>query len=276
MKAPALLVLVLCGGCYPWVDGRWEDYAMPDQVQVVGAAIQLERLGGYWGDTSPEGELWWGWLSEPQAGLSALDMLAPEGPGCARGAPDETLVTGLFEEPGASVSVLRGPEIYELPYDELEQRFALQVDEIATGSYDLDPVLSDAAGALEAHPFLSMPPGVPIDGPPLSGAVANEGTLEDLVFSWDASTQAADWFGVEARIAESSPAGYVAFEWVSCLVPFSDGELSIPTALWSDPDRAAAVYIFMGPVDERVEQVGDRDFTASTVGVRRSAGILRL
>lgn len=276
MSPRALVFLALCGGCYPWVGGRWEDYDMPDEVQVVASAVQLERLGGYWSDNSPVGELWWGWLGAPEPGLSALDMLAPEGPGCARGEPSEDVVTGLLADPGASISLLRGADIFELPFDEPSQRFELVVDDIPAGTYDLDSVSSDNAGILEAHPLLSMPPGVAVDGPPFSGQVPNTGSLDELVFSWDPATQAADWFWVEARIAGLTPMGFSPYEWVNCIVPFADGVLEVPPVLWTDTRRADAVYIFMGPVDERLEQIGDREFTVSSIGARRSAGILGL
>jgi len=272
----ALLVVALCGGCYPWVGGTWDDYAMPDEVQIVGSAIHTERLGGYWSSNTPWGDLWWGWLGEPVPGLTALSLLAPEGPGCFRGQPNELVVTELLADPGATASVLRGPEVFELPYNGTQSRFVGRVDDIPGGTYDLDPVQSDNAGVLEAYPLLSMPPGVAIDGPPMSGPTVNTGSLDALTFTWDPATLAADWFWVQAGISSLSPTGYVPYEWVVCVVPFEDGELTVPTVLWTDSERADAVYIDMGPLDERLGQVGDRAFTASSVGVRRSSGILRL
>lgn len=276
MRPRALLALALCGGCYPWVGGRWADYSDPETVQLVGAAVTTERLGGYWADDSPEASIWWGWLGAPVEGMSALDMVAPGGPGCTRGEPSELVFTDLLADPGATVSLVRGPDDYELPFDDTALRFEAITDTLAAGSYSLDPVLSDDGGLLEADPLLSVPPGINFDSPPLAAQTVMDGTLDDLVFSWEPSTGAADWVFVEARISGLTSSGYSPYEWAVCIVPFEDGQLTVAPALWSDPDQAEAVYLFMGTIDERLEPVGDRDFSASTVGVRRSVGILRL
>ncbi len=276
MSRRALLVLLACGGCYPWVGGRWADYELSDEVQLVGAAVSTERLGGYWADPSPTAELWWGWLGAPEQGLSAMDMIAPGGPGCTRGEPSEAVLTDLLADPGATVSLVRGPQAYELPFDAGALRFEASTDTIPAGSYSLDPVQSDHAGVLEASPLLSMPPGINFEGPPVAAQTVMDGSLDGLEFSWDPSTAAADWVFVEARISGLTSTGYSPYEWAVCVVPFADGQLTVAPALWTDTGRADAVYLFMGTVDERLEPVGDRDISASTVGVRRSVGILRL
>ncbi len=276
MRRTALALLALCGGCYPWLPGSWDDYAMPDQVQLFASAVHVEKLGGYWSDDTPEAELWWGWSEEPMQGVTALDMIAPGGPGCVRGEPSETVVTSLLIDPGAAASVLRGPDVFELPYNELRARFEAYTEDIGAGSYDLDPVQSDNAGVIEAYPLLSVPAGVPIEGPPLAGPIVNNGTLDGLNFTWDASNPTADWFLVEASISGLTSSGFVPYEWVVCLVPFGDGELSVPEVMWEDGARADAVYITMGTVDEIMVPVGDQDVAASGLGARLSQGILRL
>ena len=276
MRRALCLCLALGGGCYPWVDGEWADYELTDEVQVVGSAVLTDRLGGYWAADVTEAEIWWGWLGAPEPDLFAPDMVAPAGAGCARGEPTEAVLTDLLADPGASVSQLRGAADLELPFDDLDLRFEAVADALPAGAYDLDPVLGAASGVLEAESLCMMPPGVGIEGPPLAGPTVADGTLDDLVFTWDPSTAAADWVMVEARVSGLTSSGYSPYEWAVCLVPFEDGELTVAPVLWSDTERAEAVYVFMGTLTESLEPVGDRGFWASTVSVRRSVGILRL
>jgi hypothetical protein len=272
----ALLCLALCAGCYPWVGGRWADYELPDEVQLVAVATQTEWLGGYWGDPPPEAELWIGWLPQPEPGTTALEVLSPEGAGCHRGEPSEASLTARLGEPGAASVTLLGPERYTLPWVGQRQRFELSTSLLPSGSYALEPVDTAHGGTLQADPLLALPPGVAVEGPPMSGQLVQSGALEDLIFTWEPATGAADWFFVEVRLSELGPTGFVPYEWVHCLVPFTEGVVEVPPVLWTDPGRGDAVYVFSGPVDESLGPVGERPIAASGFGLARSAGILRL
>ncbi len=274
--ALALLALALCGGCYPYIPGRWADYWLPDTVRVVGAAVHEERMGGYWSDPAPRGEIWWGWFDESQPGADALSMLSSDGPGCSRGEPDEAILTSLLGDPGAAAAVLRGPATFELDFDSGSMRFEADADDLPSGSYTLDPVLSDEAGILEAEPLFSVPGLVALEGPELGGVDPSVVSLDGLDFAWDAGAAVADWVHIEVRLSSLESSGYVPYEWATCLVPFSDGSVSFGPALWGDTARADAVYVIASTVDESLVRVGERSFAAHTIGVRRRLGILRI
>jgi len=276
VKRLALVWLALAGGCYPWVGGRWDDYWVPDEVQLVGVATHVERVGGYWGDPSPTGDAWIGWLQQPRAGTSAMELFAPDGPGCARGELDESAVTDQLGDPGAEQAWLRGPRDYELTWDTTDQRFEGAIDDIPAGSWDLELHDSERAGVLDVVGLLSMPKAVAISGPDLGGMEIASGTLDDLAFAWTPSTVEADWVYNEARIADLGSSGYQSFEWVRCLGAPEEGELVISSALWNDTGRAEVVYVFPGVLDESFERVTGRDFSASVVGLRRELGMLHL
>jgi hypothetical protein len=217
-----------------------------------------------------------GWLSQAQPGLSALEALSPEGEGCFRGEPSDASLAELLGEPGAASGTLLGPERFTLPWVGQRQRFELATSFIPAGDYALEAMETAHGGTLQADPLLVMPPGVAFEGPAMGGQLVQDSTLEDLIFTWEPGTDAADWFSVEVRLSELTSSGFVPYEWVHCLVPFSEGVVEVPSVLWTDTARGDAVYVFLGPVDESLSPVGERSIAASGFGLYRSAGILRL
>ncbi len=276
MRPRALLpLLTLLGGCYPWIGGSWEDYWLADRIRLVGSASHTEPLGGYWSDPAPSGEVWWGWLPRHEPGLTALDMLAPAGAGCAPGRGDAAVVTSLLGDPGASVSTLRGPVNLELPFDPGTQRFVLSAPSLPAGDYELDPILSDHAGTLEAQPLLRMPGALAFTGPALNGAEPARVGLGDLVFSWDPAAEGVDWVFIEVGLAKSSGgSGLAAYEWATCLAPVDEGGVSFGTTLWNEPAQATGAYIWQASVSEVLVPVGAQELSASSVGSRRQVGIV--
>ena len=276
MRRLSLVALGLAGGCYPWVGGSWDDYWVPDEVQLVAVASQVEHVGGYWSDPSPYGDVWLGWLEEPRAGSSVMEIFAPLGPGCTRGEVDESAITDLLGDPGAEAVFLRGPVDVELAWDASKTRLWSPVDDLPVGSWDLEQVQGTSAGDLSVLGLFSMPKAVAITGPELGGAEAAVASLDDLAFSWNPAGGDADWVFIEVRLASGGSSGYQSFEWATCLVPFDQGEVSFASALWDDIERAELVYVFQGVLNEGFERVVGGDFSASTAGLRRELGVLRI
>ncbi len=275
MSRLALVLLALASGCYPWVGGRWDDYWVPDEAQLVGVASHSERLGGYWGDPTPSGKVWWGVLDEPRAGTSPMEIFAPDGPGCVRGSSDESVITDLLIDPGAETSKLRGPVDIEAPWKSNLVRFEAEVDDLPAGSWALEPLETTWVDTLEVTELFRLPSAVAFTGPQLSGQETAWATAADLNFAWNPDQGDADWVFLDLRLAGQQAGGYSTFEWVRCLADHADGELSISPALWSNFEQAELIYVYQGVIVETFQRVEERDFSASTVGLRQEVGILR-
>jgi len=276
VKRLGLCALALCGGCYPWIGGGWDAWWEPEEVQIVGSATIWEPQGGYWGDPSPYGATWWGWLPEPDDTLLALDLVAASGQGCLPGRPDERAVTDRLADPGGSLSELTGPTHIQLAWLADRVRFHAITDQLPTATWDLEPIETEEGGTLQAEGFLAMPGAPRFTGPVLDGAGLATAGVQDLAFSWEPSETEADWAVIEVWLARSSPTGYQSYEWATCVVPWEDGAVAFAEALWSAPAQADAAYIFEGAARETFVRAGRRDFSATALGLRYQVGVVLL
>ena len=265
IRRPTALLAALAGGCYPWIDGGWDAYWLPEEVGVVGVGVHEEPVGGYWTDTSSSAYAWWGRLSEASSSASALEFLSPAGLGCAATSRDLERDPGRFTPLDTDQVVLSGPQELVLDYQADDRVFWAELEQLEVGSYALESFEDRHAGRFQVDPFLYLPRAAVIEGPELAGETVAMGNLSDLYFRWNPVEALADYVVVEAWLATTGDYGYHAYEYATCAVLWSDGELEIPPSTWEDRSQADAVYLFVGTAAETFSRVGQRDFSSLTM-----------
>ena len=275
MRAVSFVLFLASVGCYPALPGSWDDYYVPEDVQILAASLETSYAGSYWDDPSyTTSRLWWGWLAEPGPGWVGLDILAPEGIGCAPEREDFDTLLAQFEPPGAELSTVSGAEDLSLPFWSEAQIFYAEQDQLASGRYNLDSFETDDAGQLEAQGMLRHPDPPQLEGPPMDGDNVAFISLDELVFSWDPEDEAGDYVWIKLMPAVVDEGSYVAFESIVCLAHYADGELVIDEDVLSDPQGTEGIYIYRGLANETAVRVGLREVSAAGFSLSQQFGFV--
>lgn len=275
MRAVLLAVVMGAVGCYPALPGSWDDYYVPEDVQILAVSLETSYAGSYWDDPSfSTSRLWWGWLAESGPGWVGLDILAPGGMGCAPERDDFDTVLAAFEDPGAALSTVSGAQELDLPFWSEAQIFYAEQERLASGRYDLDSMDTDGAGSLEVQGMLRHPDPPQLEGPPMDGDSVAFISLDELVFTWDPEDEAGDYVWIKLMPAVVEEGSYVAFESIVCIAPYADGELVIEEDVLSDPQGTEGIYVYRGLANETAVRVGHRDVSAAGFSLSQQLGFV--
>lgn len=266
------LLLVLVGGCWPFIPGSWEDYAPPpEDVELLGRVEWIRYVGDYWEDETSHGTALLGWYEEPTRSVTPLNLIA-SGEGC-RLAPDLEAIFETFSDPGADQVVVHGPENdIVLDGHSGDNTYFTDSDvraaDISGGvEWDLDQE-TDYAGRLTAAPLFVLPPAPEYSGPDLATAIPPDILTKDLEYSWevDQDDPKADWFVGQFQ---ATNAEWDITETVICAVPYTDGSLKVPASIWETTPWG--FYVIVGFGREAWTELGD-DTSARTLSVRYDMG----
>ena len=255
-----LPILALLSGCWPLIPGKWADYDVPAETQIVGEFNYYQKLGGYWDDTTAEGDVAWGWLDTPQVGLQAVQPR----PGCELVAPDEPGDPLDFIDIGASEARMRSSlGTIELEFEAPQNRFAdtaLTADDVAAGaSWTLDNVDSDE-GTFFVSTFVVMPPRFAFEGFLLDGDIPDQVQREDYDVTWQPES-GAEWVLLKLQIER----GGSVVETARCYAEARDGAVTVPMDVWTQMDTAEGMYVDLGSSHETASKI-EGVYGASRIG----------
>jgi hypothetical protein len=249
---PALLPAfsLVLSGCWPMIPGKWSDYDVPDETQIVGGLSYFEPQGGYWGDPDPSGNVAWGWLDTPQIGLQAIE---PDF-GCTNLEDLETGDPLDFADIGTTEARMRSPlGTVDFDYDTAATAFfqnALTADDVGAGvEWTLDNVDSDE-GVFFVQKFISMPTRLDFSGFIIDGDVPDSVSRGPFTLTWTPQA-GAQWVSVQLQLEQGS----TITESAACMAEVRDGTLAIPEDIWDDLDEADGMYVLLGSTNETATKI---------------------
>lgn len=275
MRKAALLLTLTLSGCWPYISGSWEDYYLPEDVQIVGTLRYYEYQGSYWDGDTTRGSVWWGWLDEPTTSVSGFDLVAAS-QGCTVTPVGTDGVLSLMGNPGADASFLAASngQSVELTWLSAEKVFFGEFTDSAWATadvWDLAPVETGEQGKFGVQDFILLPPELEIETTmDFGGSTWPVGSIGDLGFTWDDVGDSEDqWFLVQA---ESVNAAGNTLEVATCITELGRGELSVNADVFTT--TPAAWYVSYGPVSITHARVGSLDVASSISAAHVRVGYL--
>ncbi len=244
------LFVLLLSGCWPMIPGKWADYDVPDETQIVGSFNYFQPLGGYWGDPTPNGAVAWGWLDTPQVGLQAVEPRV----GCEVVDPADAGDPLDFVDIGATDARMRSSlGTIDLAFSADAKLFYnqdLTEDDAGAGvSWTLDNIDSDE-GTFHVQTFVVMPPRLAFGGFSLEGDVPDSIARADYPVTWQAEP-GADWVVLQLQLETSQSITETAL----CYAEVGDGAITVPQSIWSKMDTADGMYVYLGSSHETATKI---------------------
>jgi hypothetical protein len=276
----ALLALLSLAGCWPRIPGSWDDYATPEETQIIGMYSWYEYQGAYWSDDTDYGVGWFAWLQEPDPDVTAMTLFHTSTAGCMKGTVDIDWLTARFADAGAGQAQLEHDgERVDLPWDgELNVFFsdALEKEDVVQDTpYDLValPLMGKPA---YSEGFVMVPPALAMEGPEIDGEVPATVNPEDLAWTWSPAEAQNQKIVVEAFLVDDAND---TLESVVCIADGSDGSIAVTPTFWDDLDQGDGWYVFLQNYREshtRIETELEGVGSARMAGVRGKVGFLGL
>lgn len=244
------------------IPGKWADYDVPDETQIVGQFNYYQPIGSYWVDSDATGSVAWGWLDTPQVGLQAVEPTS----GCQLLDLDTPAESLDFIDIGVTEARMRSPlGTIELPFDAGQNRFvqdSLTEDDVAAGAtWTLDNLESDE-GTFFVSKFVVIPPRFEFAGFELDGAVPDLVDREDYTITWEPESGAESVL-VDVYLIRGSD----VIEVATCYADARDRTLTIPVDLWTRLDDANEMQVHLGSGHETASKI------EGVYGASRMAGV---
>ncbi len=270
-----LLASILVSGCWPYLPGSWEDYTTPEETRILGRAHLDEPVGGYWQDTTPYGEIWWGWLDKPDTTLLALELVAPDGVGCVSGSSHFDDFVDMFGDPGADNASLTDPngDTIDLAWNDTTGVFSTSIAELPIGQYQLDPLAGDEAGNVKVSTFMRVPKPADVDGVDLNEESPITIALSELDFYWNPADELAQYIIVTVVLVDGSD---TVIDTGTCASKYVNGDINFATSSWSNADNAVGAQITISTANEQWVEIGERGIASRVLAERREVGFVYL
>lgn len=266
-----MLALTLLAGCWPYIPGTWDDYAVPEGTQAMGHVEWIEPLGGYWEDDTPYGVAYWGWLDPLDTEHDAWD-LAYVNEGCVAEAVDPSWFDDAVVEADDETSTLSGEPDIELEWQKRDTRYYADLSDEPTGTYQLEPV--HVGGETYAGvDTLVMPAPVEWNTSLLDGDEPQAVSEDELAtVKWKPRDDDALYAIVRLLVAKDG----AAVESLQCGAPLADGKLELDLGQLSELQRSDYVIVLLG-VGRETESILDGAGTRSLfLGARHVEGAVTI
>lgn len=242
------LALALLAGCWPWIEGSWSDYAVPDAMRAAGIVSWTTYQGDYWVDSTPTGLAYWGWLATPAQGRSGFDLgYAQEGACVLNGGDTDWYFNGA-EAVDEKDSQLLGDTEIDLGFNQSYGLFVAQPDVEPTGAYGLEP-FHVGGTTYAATDAAVMPPHIAFDMNAFAGSSPPTVPASDITtFDWTVPDET-DGVTVVASVYIMKDNGAID-SYLSCGAAADAGTITMDFTQLSGISKASYVVIDLAAARE--------------------------
>lgn len=265
------LALTLLAGCWPYIPGTWEDYAVPEGTQAMGHVEWIEPLGGYWEDNTAYGTAWWGWLDPLDTEHSAWD-LAYLTEGCTTAGVDPAWLEGKLAPVDDETSTLSGDPSLVLDWARRDNRFYADLGDEPSGTYHLEPVHVGGETYAGAD-TLVMPDPVEWNTSLFDGQTTQTITEDQLAtVKWKPSDDDSLYAIVRLLVARDD----TAVESLQCGAPLASGKLELELGKLEELRGSDYVIVLLGVARETESVLDPSGTTSRFLGARHVEGAVMI
>ncbi|MBN2797569.1 MAG: hypothetical protein JXX28_00320 [Deltaproteobacteria bacterium] len=265
-----LALLPALAGCWPYLPGTWDDYYVPDDIQILGRMMRFEYVGSDLEDMAPATNIDAFWFQEPASDLSPIHLFATRPGECTTASFSWDLFLDRAGDPGAPRMLLSGPGGgIEIPWIASAKVFEgdLTEGDYALGAHYALAELDGDDGDLEIDDFAIAPGPLDFGGLDTVGGAASVQDMR-LSWDWDGSRDDVDWVILQVYAMRNG----TILEAVTCSAPIEDQGIIVPTDLWTTTPDYWQINRGTARVSKR--RIGDTETSSAMLFARLEISLL--